>query len=67
MNNEFKIPDPETRARSIAKLREACRLLDLFNLQLDEAIAMADAHLLAQRRTRLSSKSNYISTDRVES
>jgi hypothetical protein len=62
MNNEFKIPDPETRARSIAKLREACRLLDLFNLQLDEAIAVADAHLLEQRRTRPSSKSNYLST-----
>ncbi|MCY7338063.1 MAG: hypothetical protein LH613_17930 [Chamaesiphon sp.] len=61
MNNEFKIPDPETRARSIAKLRAACRLLDLFNLQLDEAIAVADAHLLEQRRTRRA-KSNYLPT-----
>jgi hypothetical protein len=57
MNNELKIPDPQTRARSIAKLREVCRLLDLFNLQLDQATAVADAHLLEQRRTRLSCKS----------
>ncbi len=62
MNNEFKIPDPETRARSIANLKEACRLLDLFNLQLDEAIAVADAHLLEQRSARLRSKSNYLPT-----
>jgi glycine cleavage system pyridoxal-binding protein P len=67
MNKEFKIPDPETRARDIANLREACRQLDITNLMLDEAIAVADAHLLAQRRTRLSPKSNYIPTDRVES
>jgi hypothetical protein len=67
MNNEFKIPDPETRARSMAKLREACRLLDLFNFQLDEATAVADAHLLEQRRTRLSSQSNYLPTKQVDS
>jgi hypothetical protein len=65
MNNELKIPDPQTRARSIAKLREACRLLDLFNLQLDEAIAVADAHLLEQRRTRLLSKSK-LSTHKAD-
>jgi hypothetical protein len=65
MNNELKIPDPQTRARSIAKLREACRLLDLFNLQLDEAIAVADAHLLEQRRTRLLSKSK-LSTPKAD-
>ena len=61
MNSELKIPDPETRARSIANLKEACRLLDLFNLQLDEAIAVADAHLLEQRSTR-QSKSDYLPT-----
>ncbi|MCY7337319.1 MAG: hypothetical protein LH613_14080 [Chamaesiphon sp.] len=61
MNNEFKIPDPETRARDIANLRAACRQLDLTNLLLDEAIAVADAHLLEQRSTRRS-KSNYLPT-----
>ena len=67
MNEQFKIPDPETRARSIAKLREACRLLDLWNLQLDEAIALVDADLLKQRRARLLYKSNYLPSEQVES
>ncbi len=67
MNERLKIPDPETRARSVAKLREACRLLDSFNLQLDEAIAVADAHLLKQRQSRLSSKSDRLSTEQIES
>jgi hypothetical protein len=47
MNTQFIIPDPETRAKSSlfqsgytnAKLREACRQLDLANLMLDEALA----------------------------
>jgi hypothetical protein len=60
MNKEFKIPDPETRARNLAGLREACRQLDLFNLQLDECLAILDKHDREQRRERLLSKSNYI-------
>jgi hypothetical protein len=67
MNDRLRIPDPETRARSVAKLREACRLLDLFNSQLDEAIAVADAHLLEQRQSRFSSKSDRLSTEQIES
>ncbi len=39
MNKEFKMPDPETRARDIANLRAACRMLDITNLMLDEALA----------------------------
>ena len=42
-------------------------MLDITNSMLDEAIAIADAHLLEQRRMRLSSKSNYIPTEQVES
>jgi hypothetical protein len=67
MNKEFKIPDPEIRARDIANLREACRQLDITNLMLDEAIALADAHLLEQRRTRFSSKSDCLPTEQIES
>ena len=67
MNSEFKIPDAETRARSIASLREAGRLLDLCTLQLDEAIALVDADLLKQRRARLLYKSNYLPSEQVES
>jgi hypothetical protein len=67
MTNEFKIPDPETRARDIANLRESGRLLDLWTLELDEAIAALDKHLLQQRRARLRYESNYLPTEKVES
>jgi hypothetical protein len=39
MNDQFRIPDPETRSKLIAGLKAATRLLDLFNLELDEALA----------------------------
>jgi hypothetical protein len=67
MNTQCKIPDLETRARSVANLREACRQLDLLNLKLDEAIALADADLLKQRKARLLYKSNYIPSESIES
>jgi hypothetical protein len=66
MSNHFKTPDPETRARDIANLREAGRLLDLWTLELDEAIAAIDKHLLQQRRARLLYKSNYMPTEKIE-
>lgn len=66
MSNDFKVPDDATRARSIANIREAGRLLDLCTLDLDETIAALDKHLLQQRRARLLSKSNYITTETVE-
>jgi hypothetical protein len=66
MNTQFRIPDPETRARSVANLREACRQLDLLNLKLDEAIALADADLFKQRRARLLYKSNYLPTEQID-
>jgi hypothetical protein len=66
MSNNFKIPDDATRARDIANLREAGRLLDLWTLELDEAIAVLDKHLRQQRRARLLYKSNYIPTETVE-
>jgi hypothetical protein len=67
MEPQFKIPDPETRARTLAKLREARHQGDLAILMLDEALALADAHLLKQRKARLLYKSNYLPSDRVES
>lgn len=39
MNNQPRIPDPETRRQSVEKLREVCRQYDALNLLLDEAIA----------------------------
>jgi hypothetical protein len=67
METQFKIPDSETRARTLAKLREARHQGDLAILMLDEAIALADAHLLKQRRARLLHKSNYLPSESIES
>ena len=67
MNTQCRIPDPETRARSVANLREACRQLDLLNMKLDEAIALADADLLKQRKARLLYKSNNLPTESIDS
>lgn len=37
------IPNQETRAKSLSRLREACLMLDALNMTLDEAIASAEA------------------------
>jgi hypothetical protein len=66
MSTEFKRPDPETRAKDIANLREAGRLLDLCTLDLDEAIAVLDRHLLQQRRASLSFKFSSIPTENFD-
>jgi hypothetical protein len=67
MNDKFKIPDAETRARDIANLREAGRLLDLWTLELDEIIAILDKDLREQRRARLLYRSNSMPTAKIES
>jgi hypothetical protein len=67
MSSEFRVPDPETRAKNLAKLKEVTRQLDILNLMLDEAIALVDRDLLQQRRARLLYKSNYLPTETVES
>lgn len=43
--NQPRIPDPETRRRSIERMREVCRQFDILNLMLDEAIALAEADI----------------------
>jgi hypothetical protein len=67
MNDQFRIPDPETRAKSIASLKSASKLLDLSNLQLDEAISFVEQGLREQQRARLLYKSNSVPTGKVES
>ncbi|ACK70930.1 hypothetical protein PCC7424_2513 [Gloeothece citriformis PCC 7424] len=56
MTQEPRIPDAETRARNVARMREAGRQMDLVNLQLDELIAMIEADLRVQKRARLEKK-----------
>lgn len=43
--NQPRIPDPETRRRSVEKMREVCRQYDALNLLLDEAIFLAEADI----------------------
>ena len=43
--NQPRIPDPETRRRSIENMREVCRQFDALNLLLDEAIFLAEADI----------------------
>lgn len=56
MTQQYKIPDEETRQRSVKNLREVRRQLELFGLELDELLAMADVELRRQRRERLEGK-----------
>ena len=44
MSNK-KIPDLETRKKSVLRLREACLMLDALNMTLDEAIASAESDI----------------------
>jgi uncharacterized protein YdaU (DUF1376 family) len=41
-NNERKIPDAETRAKTVARWKEINLMLEEFNLLLDQAIAQAE-------------------------
>lgn len=43
--NQPRIPDPETRKRSVENMREVCRQYDVLNLMLDEAIAQVEADI----------------------
>ena len=56
MIDSSKIADSETRKRSLAKLRENNRQLEIVTLAFDELIAMVEADLRSQRRERLQRK-----------
>jgi hypothetical protein len=66
MEPKLRIPDPETRAITLAKLREATRQGDLAILLLDETLALADADLLRQRTDRTLRQPNCLPTEQVE-
>jgi hypothetical protein len=53
MNTTPRIPDAETRARSVRNMQEFCRQLEIATLMLDEAISIADKNLRTQRLVRL--------------
>ncbi|MDF0552017.1 hypothetical protein [Kamptonema sp. UHCC 0994] len=56
MNQQPRIPDLETRQQNVARIREACRLLDAWTLKLDEVLAMLEADNHRQRQERLDGK-----------
>jgi predicted ATPase len=56
MTQQPRIPDLETRQRNVARMREACRLLDAWTLKLDEVLAMLEADNRRQRQERLDGK-----------
>lgn len=45
MNNQPRIPDPETIKRHVSKMREVFHQFDALNLLLDEAIAQVEADI----------------------
>ena len=50
-----RIPDPEKVKRTVERLRESNRKLELVTLAMDELIAKVDSDLCRQRRSRLQS------------
>jgi predicted ATPase len=56
MTQQPRIPDLETRQRNVARVREACHLLDAWTLKLDEVLAMLEADNRRQRQERLDGK-----------
>ncbi|PSF39309.1 hypothetical protein C7H19_00535 [Aphanothece hegewaldii CCALA 016] len=58
MTQQRQIPDEESRKKCLERLRETNRQLDLYNLQLDELIAMIEAEARQQKRERLLKKYN---------
>ena len=66
MNQQPRIPDAETRKRHVDKMREICRQLDTFNLNLDEAIAMFEADNRRQRQERLAGKYRRVESQIIE-
>ncbi len=45
MNKQSRIPDPETRARSVARMRQLVKRMDAGILQFDELIARLEADI----------------------
>ena len=53
MSQQPFYPDEATKKRCLEGLKQSNYQLELYNLSLDEAIALVDAELRQQKRTRL--------------
>ncbi|GBF81234.1 hypothetical protein AsFPU1_2646 [Aphanothece sacrum FPU1] len=58
MNESFHIPDEKSRQRSVENLQKVQQQLDLFGLEIEELLGMANAEILRQRRKRLEKSVN---------
>lgn len=45
MTNNYQIPDAQTRAKNVARLREVCLRFDELNMLLSQANALAEIEL----------------------
>ncbi len=60
MSDRQNIPDLETRMQEVRGLRASNRQLELVTIALDELIAMVEADLRHQRRSRLEPNSRQL-------
>ncbi|CCQ52978.1 hypothetical protein [Crocosphaera watsonii] len=58
MNESFSVPDEKLRQESVKNLQQVQKKLDLFGLEIEEVLGIANAKLLRQRRKRLENSVN---------
>ena len=58
MNESFSIPDEKSRQESVKNLQQVQKKLDLFGLEIEEILGIANSELLRQRRKRLENSVN---------
>ncbi|WP_042712669.1 hypothetical protein WH8501_24325 [Crocosphaera watsonii WH 8501] len=58
MNESFSVPDEKLRQESVKNLQQVQKKLDLFGLEIEEVLGIANAKLLRQRRKCLENSVN---------
>ena len=58
MNESFSIPDEKSRQESVKNLQQVQKQLDLFGLEIEEILGIANSELLRQPRKRLENSVN---------
>ncbi len=58
MNESFSVPDENLRQESIKNLQQVQKQLDLFGLEIEEILGIANSELLRQPRKRLENSVN---------
>ncbi len=58
MNESSSIPDEKSRQESVKNLQKVQKQLDLFGIEIEEILGIANAEILRQRRKRLENSVN---------